>query len=128
MLSLPVLFQTTLATPTLTPVSPLRPLCSDLSALCVALLRCICKLRVLNSLQPLLSLFATPKKVNSFGINQIQPLFPKHPGWGGYVRGFHGSRVTDHGSRVTSPRSAANLAACAGSLRAKRSASENSTQ
>src|SRR5260370_10395537 len=38
MLSLPVLFQTTLATPTLTPVSPLRPLCSDLSALCVALL------------------------------------------------------------------------------------------
>jgi hypothetical protein len=28
------------------------------------------------------SLFAVAKKVNSFGIKQIQPLFPKHPGWG----------------------------------------------
>ena len=30
------------------------------------------------------SLFGAPKKVNSFAIKQIQPLFPKHPGWGGY--------------------------------------------
>jgi len=29
------------------------------------------------------SLFVTPKKVNSFGIKQIQPLFAKHPGCGG---------------------------------------------
>jgi hypothetical protein len=28
------------------------------------------------------SLFARPKKVNSFAIKQIQPLFRKHPGWG----------------------------------------------
>jgi hypothetical protein len=28
------------------------------------------------------SLFGVAKKVNSFGIKQIQPLFPKHPGWG----------------------------------------------
>src|SRR5258708_11556947 len=30
------------------------------------------------------SLFARSKKVNSFAINQIQPLFLKHP-WSGYV-------------------------------------------
>src|SRR6266478_3089640 len=28
------------------------------------------------------SLFVVAKKVNSFGINQIQPLFAKHPGVG----------------------------------------------
>ena len=28
------------------------------------------------------SLFARSKKVNSFAIKQIQPLFRKHPGWG----------------------------------------------
>ncbi len=28
------------------------------------------------------SLFVALKKVNSFGIKQIQPLLPKHPGWG----------------------------------------------
>src|SRR5712664_894 len=28
------------------------------------------------------SLFVVAKKVNSFGIKQIQTLFPKHPGWG----------------------------------------------
>ncbi len=28
------------------------------------------------------SLFGVSKKVNSFAIRQIQPLFPKHPGWG----------------------------------------------
>jgi hypothetical protein len=28
------------------------------------------------------SLFARAKKVNSFAIKQIQPLFRKHPGWG----------------------------------------------
>jgi hypothetical protein len=27
-------------------------------------------------------LFVVAKKVNSFGIKQIQPLLPKHPGWG----------------------------------------------
>src|SRR5260370_3909647 len=27
-------------------------------------------------------LFVAPKKVNSFAIKQIQPLLPKHPGWG----------------------------------------------
>ena len=27
-------------------------------------------------------LFVAPKKVNSFAIKQIQPLFAKHPGWG----------------------------------------------
>ncbi len=31
------------------------------------------------------SLFVVAKKVNSFGIKQIQPLFAKHPGWG-YLR------------------------------------------
>src|SRR5260370_31706065 len=66
-----------------------RPLCCASS--------CICKLRVLNSLQPLLSLFATLKKVNSFGINQIQPLFPKHPvgciSHPDPVCGFHASPV-----------------------------------
>src|SRR5260370_29780580 len=28
-------------------------------------------------------LFVSPKKVNSFAIKQIQPLLPKHPGYGG---------------------------------------------
>ena len=39
-----------------------------------------------TKLTPLLpyscSLFVGPKKVNAFGIKQIQPLFGKHPGWG----------------------------------------------
>jgi hypothetical protein len=35
-------------------------------------------------------LFVTPKKVNSFAIKQIQPLLPKHPGWGGYPECFYG--------------------------------------
>jgi len=37
------------------------------------------------------SLFPIAKKVNSFGIKQIQPLFPKHPGWGGYPECFYGT-------------------------------------
>src|SRR5260370_3991531 len=31
-------------------------------------------------------LFVAPKKVNPFAIKQIQPLLPKHPGWGGPLR------------------------------------------
>src|SRR5713101_8598172 len=40
---------------------------------------CLCgKSYIISSLPPLLSLFALFKKVNSFAIKQIQPLFAKH--------------------------------------------------
>ena len=63
------------------------------------------------------SLLRGAKKVNSFGIKQIQPLFPKYPGCGvstylssginNIRQGFSGtrlrfSRVTSHQSQVTS--------------------------
>ena len=38
------------------------------------------------------SLFALSKKVNSFAIKQIQPLFAKHPGWG--VRRYNSNAIS----------------------------------
>jgi hypothetical protein len=39
------------------------------------------------------SLFVVAKKVNSFGIKPIQPLFAKHPGWGYPVRALDEPRA-----------------------------------
>ena len=45
---------------------------------------CLCgKSHVLSSLQPLVPLFALFSALPSFVFNRLQPLFPKHPGWGG---------------------------------------------
>jgi len=44
---------------------------------------CLCgKSHVLSSLQPLVPLFALFSALPSFVFNRLQPLFPKHPGWG----------------------------------------------
>src|SRR6266852_8918314 len=52
----------------------------DLGPLCPP---CLCgKSYILSSLPPVLPLFALFKKVNSFAIKQIQPLFAKHRGGG----------------------------------------------
>jgi hypothetical protein len=40
------------------------------------------KSHVLSSLQPLVPLFALFSALRSFVFNRLQPLFPKHPGWG----------------------------------------------
>src|SRR5229473_3590430 len=40
------------------------------------------KSHVLSSLQPLVPLFALFSAPLSFVFNRLQPLFPKHPGWG----------------------------------------------
>src|SRR6266404_8270200 len=40
------------------------------------------KSHVLNSLQPLVPLSALFSALPSFVFNRLQPLFPKHPGWG----------------------------------------------
>ena len=61
---------------------------------------CLCgKPHLFSILQPLCRLFNAPKKVNPFRINQIQPLFPKHPGWGVFTLLCV---FTGHRSRVTS--------------------------
>src|SRR5216684_5160075 len=47
--------------------------------------QCLCgKSHVLSSLQPLLPLFALFSALPPFVFNRLQPLFPKHPGGGGY--------------------------------------------
>ena len=44
---------------------------------------CLCgKSHVLSNLQPLVPLFALFSALPSFVFNRLQPLFPKHPGWG----------------------------------------------
>src|SRR6266851_3877798 len=44
---------------------------------------CFCgKSHVLSSLQPLVPLFVLFSALPSFVFNRLQPLFPKHPGWG----------------------------------------------
>ena len=63
--------------------NPLRPLCLGVS--------------VAN---PLVSyccgLFALSKKVKSFAIKQIQPLLPKHPGWGCLNLARHSPLINRH--------------------------------
>ena len=65
--------------PVSTSLPPPANLCSQVSRLALFPKR---NARRIMLLPALCSLFAAPKKVNSFAINQIQPLFAKHPGWG----------------------------------------------
>ena len=61
-------------------VSPCTPRRSPLCDLCASVANPI--------FSAICRLLSVPKKVNSFAIKQIQPLLPKHPGWG-YPRKNH---------------------------------------